>query len=1762
MDRLDQPRSRDVAIIGMACLFPGARDLRAYWQNIVSGVDAIGDPPEDWDADLFYDPAPAENDRTYCKRGGYLGDLATFNPLKYGVMPNSVEGEPDQFLAVRIAHDALADAGYLERLADRERVEVVIGRGTYINRGFTTVVQHGFVVDQVLRILKQLHPSHTDDELRALKRELKASLPPFNAEIAPGLVPNLVSGRIANRLDLMGPNYTVDAACASSHIAVERGVEDLRRGSCDLAIVGGVHASTPAPILIIFSQLGALSRTGRLRPFSRHADGTLLGEGLGLVVLKRLEEAERDGDRIYAVIKGVGVASDGRALGLLAPRVEGEELALRRAYAQADVSPETVSLVEAHGTGTPVGDSAEIQALRRVFGERQPGALPRCALGSVKSMISHLIPAAGIAGIIKTALALHHKVLPPTLYSDDPDPKLELEKTPFYLNTETRPWIHGGETPRRAGVNAFGFGGINAHAILEEHVGGDEATQPALHGDWPTEVVIVESDSRHGLRSELKRLARSLDGTAEPRLRDVARTCNSQRGQGDCRVGIVASSILDLRRKLEHASERLEDPRCSRIRDVSGIYFTGQPLVHSGSLAFVFPGEGSQYQNMLSDLCVHFPQVRGWFDLIDRAFRNHSRQLTPSQVIFPPPGSSAASDRRHAERRLWQMDCGAEAVFTASQALLQLLGDLGLRPAAVVGHSTGEYSALIASGMTPLDDRLRLIRDITGLNALYERFVATERVPEGVLLTVGGIDRETIASWLRNDTDLHQAMDNCPHQVVLFGSPSSVDRVVDAVRGLGGLSSRLPFNRAYHTPLFATFCDKLQTFFERLPMVAPSVPIYSCATAEVYPSDPAAARQLAISQWARPVRFRETILAMYEAGIRLFVEVGPRNVLTAFIDDILGRKPHLAVPSNVAHRTGITQLHHLIAQLAIHGVSLDTTPLYRRRDALDLRSLDSADRPVHDTASIKLPTGLQPLRLRNPERWTPADAMPSRPEPIDAASAASGSKRAHSSPPPMPFAVPTVVSSMSSEFAPDVMRSHLSTMQRFLGVQQEIMEAFLGCRTGDGAGVAAPVSPQPEMPRPVAPVEHSPVQTPQTIAPAARPVAVDLQRLLVELVSERTGYPSESIGLGLDLEADLGIDSIKRVEIIGALQQRTPETRSATLEALSGLRTLEQILAALRQDALATTLPVPPAPDGSTPSQARSAGIEPLAALPLIGSISAFTRGLELVATRTFEINEDLFLRDHTLGRQVSSVDERLTGLPIVPLTMTIEMLAEAAAALMPGTVVVGLRNLRAYRWIALDRGRVTVQVSARSRDDGLIDVRVTEMNPLSTDPSSVVPFAEGTVVVRHEYEDAPPPLSSLDERARPSSFVPGRLYADIMFHGPRFQGVRSMDRWGERGAEATLHGLPGDDIFRSVAAPTFQSDPMILDAAGQVVAYWIAEGFDRAFHIFPYRVAELRLFGPRVGPGESATCRVAIESIDDWHVRSNLDILTSDGTVRMRVIGWEDRRFDLPDRFFRLRVEPASTFVTRPWTPANFASVPVGSCRLVDGLSHEFLQAHDHIWERVLAHLVLSAGERQAWDELHRPAADRLDWLLGRIAAKDAVRDLLKVRDGLDLPAADVEIASDEHGRPVVARVAGRAAEDICVSISHANETAAAIAVSNGPRGIGIDIEHRRKPERSFTTVAMNVGDQALLARLDEADRDEWTLRLWCAKQAVAKALGAGMVDGCGLTATAIDSATGLVSMTVSGGLARGAAGARHLHASTFRDGELIASICVDTRS
>ena len=663
---------RGIAIIGMSCLFPGAPNLDAYWRNILGKVDAVTDPPpEACEAACTSIPTPSKRDRVYCKRGGYLGALATFDPLAHGIPPVAVGGEPDQWLALQLARDALADAGCLRldeavRAADggdpregdlpqrrqRDRRPARAGRRV-----------------RPWRSCRDLHPEHTEEELEALRRELKRALPPFGPETVPGLIPNVIVGRIANRLDLMGPTYTVDAACASSLVAVQHG--DAGPASTATATwrsPAARRSGCPMPTLSIFCQLGALSRRQQIRPFDKDADGTLLGEGIGMVVLKRLDDAERDGDRIYAVIRGVGVASDGRGRQRHGAPRRGGGAGAAPGLRRGRRSPRTVGLIEAHGTGTPVGDVAEVAGADPGLRRRATGELPRCALGSVKSMISHTMPAAGVAGIIKVALALHHKVLPPTLQLRRAEPEagagedavLHQHRDPALDPRRREPRRAGRERlrvrrdqrPRRprgihpvAGDRAAGSRGRRATA-RRPRPGSCRTGTARSASSGPNRPANLLEEARPAGPSSWRRADAPGHPARGPRLH--AQPGPDRLGSG---LPMPAGPGRHARRPTSGRSSIGPPsgwPRPTAARSATSRASTTppSPWARRRKLAFLFPGEGAQYPNMLADLCLHFPEVRECFDQIDRVYFGHPRGYCPATTSSPGP--RAAAERRAA----------------------------------------------------------------------------------------------------------------------------------------------------------------------------------------------------------------------------------------------------------------------------------------------------------------------------------------------------------------------------------------------------------------------------------------------------------------------------------------------------------------------------------------------------------------------------------------------------------------------------------------------------------------------------------------------------------------------------------------------------------------------------------------------------------------------------------------------------------------------------------------------------------------------------------------------------------------------------------------------------------------------------------------------------------------------------------------------------------------------------------------------------------
>jgi acyl transferase domain-containing protein/phosphopantetheinyl transferase len=1650
--QLNAPVRGDIAIVGMACVYPQAPDLVTLWENVVAGVDAVVEMPAERIPAWFYDQVRTPIDSTSWRRGGFLDKEVPFDPLRFGIMPLIMEtADPEQFLVLKTAEAALRDAGYTLDEIKGERTEIIVGRGNYPNRGTGIAQQHVWVLNEVLEALKAIRPELTNEDLAGVRERVAASLPRFRPENAAALIPNFTTGRAAARFDCMGTNFTVDAACASSLVALEIAVRDLLSHKCDMALVGGVFILSDLLPIVLFTQIGALSRGAQIRPFDARADGTLMGEGVGILVVKRLADAVQAGDRIYAVVKGVGTASDGHAVSLLAPRVEGEALALRRAYEMADIDPASIGLIEAHGTATPTGDVVEIQALVRTFGTRAPESMPHCALGSIKSMLGHTMPAAGAAGLIKTALALYHRVLPPTLHCDEPNPKLGLEQTPFYLNTTARPWIEDTrERPRRAGVNSFGFGGVNAHAILEEYRDPREDDLPSLLQRWPTEVCILDAPSREELVERIDTLLGYLVPGAPIELKNVAYTLNTTLMGARHRLAVVAASIDDLRGKLERAAKRLADPRCALIKDARGLYYFSQPLAETGSLAFLFPGEGSQYVDMLGDIAAHFPVARRVLD--------HAAHIARLDSVYPPPWPSY---RAEAEQRLWsRISTAAQAVMAADHALLAVLERLGVRPDVVVGHSSGDFVALLAAGIVSYGEEVT-----ASLGRLWESYDAPPDVADRAgLLAVGASEATARAKLGELASELMLALDNCPHQVVLAGSLSAVEAARERLLTAGTFCERLPFDRPYHTPAFLSQLGPLRERLERLATRPPHTKIYSCTTADVYPTEVEALLELAIEHWGRPVRFRETIQKMYQDGVRLFVELGPRGNLTAFVDDILRGESYLAIAADNPRRHGLTQLNQVVALLAAHGVPINTGELYARRSPQQLNLLEpprvaegAPSRPMLSLSVPRLSIPPLPEASRDSSSGvTHSDQPPmtdGRSEVQPGVDPDNGGpvlstveSTIEAGPEPIPFSEPDAAAARMA----DPMISYLQTMEQFLAVQQSVMQGFLGMAARESGDLSA----------------------------------------------------GEATRAGLVVEPAENGHRISTTELTGAWQ-------------LSELPSFD------------------PLPENA--GRNRSEGVSEY---PLLGEVTSQVAGHQLEAERTLRLDEDLYLLDHTIGWQVSA-DPTLRALSVVPMTVSMEIMAEAAAALLPGLRLVGMEQLRMSRWIGVTEQGRALRISAqRLANDGKVGQRVRVVirsRALEAEEDDVLETAaEGIVRLDAEYptRQEPAPFELTD--SRPCEVTVAELY-EYLFHGPQFRVIRAVHEIGDDGLRADLMVLPLDSFLGSRSVDGMLLDPVLLDGAGQLLGAWASQHISASEVIFPIQIDEVTFFGPPLPAGSVVQARERIRALTPRRLGGDMELLGPDGRMQVKIADWQDHRFQVPENRLRFFHDPLSALVGEQWDQPTAPLPAAGGyvAVLLDGLGEKDSSA----LQDFIAHLVLSRAEREAWQGLRGPARQRTEWLLGRAALKDAARVYLERRYGLQIYPADIEVGTDVHGRPLLSgRWTPQLSELPVASLTHCGLLAVAVVGGGGARPyLGVDIERIRQHPAGFAEMAFQPEERAWLEMLDEKECAAWTTRLWCAKEAVGKALGHGLPGGpSNVVVEGADLTSGRVKLRLRGQLER----------------------------
>jgi polyketide-type polyunsaturated fatty acid synthase PfaA len=917
-----QLQQNPIAIIGMASLFPQARNLREYWRNIVNKIDCITDVPDThWSIEDYYDPNPrTPEDKTYCKRGGFIPEV-DFNPMEFGIPPSILEvTDVSQLLSLVVAKEAMEDAGYGDsREFSRETVGVILGVAMAKQLGMPLSARLEYPIWE--KALKSSGLS--DEDTQKIVEKIKSAYVKWDENAFPGMLANVVAGRIANRLNFGGLNCVVDAACASSFGALKMAISELVEYRSDMMLTGGVDTDNTIMAYISFSKTPAVSPGEHVRPFDAKSDGMMLGEGIGMIVLKRLEDAERDNDKIYAVIKGIGTSSDGRYKSIYAPRKEGQVTALRRAYDDAGFSPATVGLIEAHGTGTMAGDPTEFGSLRDFFAE-EDSKKQHIAIGSVKSQIGHTKAAAGAASLIKTALALHHKILPPTINITEPNPKLNIKNSSFYLNTETRPWIRAdGEAPRRAGVSSFGFGGTNYHVVLEEYE--EEQHRPYRLHSAPAEILLYADTPAQLVSKCEETLANWRSPAADAHYSQLVKECQNQTVPlAAARVGFVAENLPEACKLLQISLDWLQHKGSAPSWEhPQGIYYRASGMELGGKVVALFSGQGSQYLEMGREVVMNFPTLRRIYGYIDSLLIKDNLQPL-SQIVFPNPVFEEA-EKNVQIAALQRTEYAQPAIGAFSAGLYSIFQQAGFKSDFVAGHSFGELTALWAAGVLSDQDYFFLVKS-------RGQAMAAPQDPDhdaGSMLAVKE-EISKVEAILRHYPQVAIANFNSPTQVVLAGPTAEITKVRQALHEQGYAAVLLPVSAAFHTPLIAFAQKSFAIATKSVKFQAPKIPVFSNVTGKQYPQDAAAMQKILENHLSNSVLFKQEIENIYAAGGTCFVEFGPRKILANLVKDILGDRPHVTVTLNPStQKNSDRSLREAAVQLRVLGMNLKNLDPYQ-----------------------------------------------------------------------------------------------------------------------------------------------------------------------------------------------------------------------------------------------------------------------------------------------------------------------------------------------------------------------------------------------------------------------------------------------------------------------------------------------------------------------------------------------------------------------------------------------------------------------------------------------------------------------------------------------------------------------------------------------------------------------------------------------------------------------------------------------------------------
>ena len=1191
-----------IAIIGLGCVFPDALDFTQYWQNIVEGKNSIREvEPEFWDTEYFYNPDPSVPDRTYCKVGGMAGPIE-FDAKEFGVSPKVMEHTSvEQLFSLVVARQALIDAGLYGKNArpyNKEKTGVIISAPAGTTTGPLGCRNMAPNIRKIL--VNNGIPAAAAD---LIVEKYLQNLSEWSEDDNPGYIANVVAGRIANRFDLGGTSCSVDAACGSSMGAIKFAVDELQSGNCDMMLCGGANLDNSAFAYISFCKTPAISKTSKIKPFDAKADGMILGDGVGMMVLKRLSDAERDGDKIYAVICGSGSSSDGRAKSIYAPSKEGQIRALNRAYENSGVDMDSVGLLEAHGTGTAAGDACEVSAIVEAFPKSDKR---RTVIGSVKSQVGHMRMAAGIGGAMKVALSLYHKVLPSSINMENPNPAL-LDSRLTVLK-KSIPWIINDEQPvRRGGCSAFGFGGTNFHVVMEEYIPDHNSVYRV--GNSPMGVLFT-ADSKEALVSKIEALA----SDANAFRNDEYRYENA--GNGQFRLAFVAKTAAEAAEKCASALALLAKSTADAFTQ-KGIAYNAK--VMDGKVTVLFPGQGTQAVGMLSEVAINYPELRNSVGKADNVLlRKGGAPL--SDILYP---KALTAEEFDAAGAAIGNTANTQPILAAVEAgLYEIAANRGVKADSFIGHSFGELVALWADGVVDYDTLIAMAK---------ERGALMSKADPNAAMMACMTDKENLTEICKDIENVYVANENSPAQTVVSGSTDGIAKLEEKLTAMGIRAVRLKVSGAFHSPYMKEASVAFRSYLDTVALNKPSGAVIANATGEGYTDQVA---DLLEKQLLNPVLFRTSALKAYEDGSRIFVEVGNGKVLTNLLKDCLAGKDFAAVAlCPEKGKDSAEQLEFAMAQLAVLGVAVKDDP-YRAPHNDDLiikkskttytvnmkafhlpqkqKSMDDALLP--DQRIIDIIKSSQEPKTVIKEVEVVKEVV--KPMPVNEINAIPNASSANAEVFAKFMEVQTaqmqaVYNMLSSVRTESEKQNVLNCITTFQNNSMRALEVYFGTQTGAPipaapvVPVAIPAPVVPAVPAPVvevaAPVVEAPVAAPVVEAPVVTPEPVaapapnnrDVSALVLEVVSDKTGYPTDMIETDMELESDLGIDSIKRVEILSELNKQLGDIFTADdVTSLATMGTISEIAQYLNSIAPAAEAAPEATPEAEAAPAASGANIE------------------------------------------------------------------------------------------------------------------------------------------------------------------------------------------------------------------------------------------------------------------------------------------------------------------------------------------------------------------------------------------------------------------------------------------------------------------------------------------------------------------------------------------------------------------------------------------